>query len=73
MTRELQQNTWDTSDPLFLSYVKSHKPVTFQRIAHWLKDLLQLEGVDGSIYLAHSVRGACTSAALAKGVHLADI
>ena len=26
---------------LLLSYVKPHKPVTSQRIAHWIKDLLQ--------------------------------
>ena len=58
--------------PLFLSYVHPHKPVTSQRLAHWVKDLLVEAGVDQS-FKAHSVRGASTSAAMARGVSLADI
>ena len=30
--------------PLFLSYVKPHKPVTSQRIAHWIKDIFKKQG-----------------------------
>jgi len=36
----------DTPAPLFLSYMKPHKPVTSQRIAHWIKDTLKKVGVD---------------------------
>jgi len=35
--------------------------------------MLQLAGVDTSVFSAHSVRGASSSAALSKGVHIADI
>ena len=59
--------------PLFISYIKHHKPVTSQRIAHWIKDLLGQAGVDTSVLKAHSVRGAAATAALNKGVTLADI
>ena len=58
--------------PLFLSYVRPHNPVTSQRLAHWVKDLLADAGVDES-FKAHSVQGASTSAAMAIGVPLADI
>lgn len=59
--------------PLFLSYVKPHKPVTAQRLAQWVKDLFKEAGVDTEVFKAHSVRGATTSAALRKGVHISDI
>lgn len=72
-TLEFWEQRMETPDSLFLSYVKPHKPVSSQRIAQWVKDMLQLAEVDTSIFSAHSVRGASTSAALAKGVHLADI
>ena len=54
-------------------YIKPHKPVTSQRIAHWIKDLLGQAGVDTSVSKAHSVRGAVLAAALNKGVTLAEI
>jgi len=47
--------------------------VTWQRIAHRVKDMLKLAGVDTNVFSAHSVRGASTSAVLAKGVPLSDI
>ena len=59
-------------NPLFVSYTRPHKPVTSQRLAHWIKDLLGEAGVDKS-FGAHSVRGASTSAALNRGVPLSDI
>ena len=59
--------------PLFLSYVKPYKPVTSQRIAHWIKDTLKRAGVDTNTFKAHSVRGASTSTAVGKGLHIADV
>ena len=59
--------------PLFLSYVKPFKPVTSQRIAHWIKDILSEAGVDTRVFKAHSVRGASVSAAKSKGVGIPDI
>ena len=61
------------STKLFLSYVKPHKPVTSQRIAHWLKDLLQESGIDTDQFKAHSIRGASATAACERGVHLDQI
>lgn len=46
--------TVDIESRLFPSHVKPHKPVTSQRIAHWVKDLLQQAGIDTNIFKAHS-------------------
>jgi len=59
--------------PLFLSYIKPHKPVTAQRLAHWVKEILGKVGVDTSVFKAHSVRGASSTAASEKGVLIEDI
>ena len=59
--------------PLFLSYIKPFKPVTSQRIAHWIKDILSEAGVDTRVFKAHSVRGASVSASKNKGVGIPDI
>lgn len=60
------------SKPLFVSYMSPHKPVTSQRLAHWIKDLMGEAGIDES-FKAHSIRGASTSAAMTRGVPLTDI
>jgi len=58
---------------LFLSYVKPHKPITSQCLANRLKEILGKTGIDTSVYKAHSVRGASSTAAAAKGVLIEDI
>ena len=58
---------------LFLSYVKPFRPVTSQRIAKWIKEVLGEAGVDTSIFSAHSTRGAATTAALNQGVSMAEV
>ena len=63
----------DIPAPLFLSYIQPHKPVTSQRIAHWIKDSLKRAGVDTSTFKAHSVRGASASAAASGGLHITDV
>ena len=73
VTLKFHTKRQDIPDPLFLSYIKPNKPVTLQRIAHWIKDLLKEAGIDVSIFKAHSVRGASITAALTKGVSVADI
>ena len=72
-TLKFRTKRQDIPDPLFLSYLKPNKPVTSQRIAHWIKDLLKEAGIDVSVFKAHSVRGASTTVALTKGVSVADI
>ena len=59
--------------PLFLSYIKPHGPVTSQCIANWLKAILKKAGIDTSVFKAHSVRGASSTTALTKGVLIEDI
>ena len=67
-TLKFRTKRQDIPDPLFLFYIKSNKRVTFQRIADWIKDLLKEAGIDVSIFKAHSVRGASTTAALTRRV-----
>lgn len=73
LTQSYRHSTPDTPQPLFISYVKPHKPVSSQRLAHWIKDMLAGAGIDTKTFKAHSVRGASSSAALRKGVHISDI
>jgi len=61
VTQPFCQVTQEDPQPLFLSHVKPHKPVTLQWLAHWIKDMLVEEGIDMK---AHSVRGVSSSAAL---------
>ena len=58
---------------LFLAIVKPHKPVSSCTIARWLKWVLGDSGIDVSMFTAHSVRGASSSAAAMAGVTTNDI
>lgn len=58
---------------LLLSYVKPHKEVVPCTIAGWLVELMRLAGIDISEFRAHSVRGASTSKAKAKGLSCKEI
>ncbi|XP_045023231.1 integrase/recombinase xerD homolog [Daphnia magna] len=53
---------------LFVGSVKPHKEVKGSTIGQWLKKVLELAGVDTSIFSAHSTRGASASKAAEKGV-----
>ena len=65
----------DPSQPnkLLLSYIRPHKPISSASLSRWLKDLISRAGIDTSIFKAHSVRGASSSAAYEMGVSLQDI
>ena len=73
VTLKHRKSGLDNPQPLFLSYIKPHKPVTSQRLANWLKESLGRAGINISIFKAHSVRGASSTAALEKGVLIDDI
>ena len=60
-------------DPLFISYVKPHKPISAPSLARWLRSLLKASGVNSDIFEAHSVRGASTTAAANSNVPLSEI
>ena len=58
---------------LFISHISPHDPIGTSSIARWIKDLLDLSGVDISVFQAHSVRGAASSKALMKGLSVKEI
>ena len=62
---EVTMKFWDTQakapSPLFTSYVQPHKPVTSQRIAHWIKNTLKEAGVDTNTFSANSVQAVVLS------------
>ncbi|XP_045763967.1 uncharacterized protein LOC123866438 [Maniola jurtina] len=58
---------------LFISFKKPHKSVSTNTISRWIKDTLSVSGVDTSIFSAHSVRHAATSAAYRKGINIDTI
>ena len=60
-------------NPLFLSFIRPHKPVCSSSLARWIKSFLFLSGIDTTIFSAHSLRGAATSTALFQGVSVSEI
>ena len=62
-----------SKDPLFLSYIKPHRPVKTCSIAQWVNRVLSLSGMDTSHFTANLTRSAATSSAYKSGVSMADI
>ena len=58
---------------LFISFIIHHKAVTSSTITRWLRKILELSGIDSSIFDAHWTCSASTSAAARGGVTLEDI
>jgi len=73
VTAQYRKKQANEPQPLFLSYIQPHGPVTSQRLSHWLKEMLKNAGVDTTVFKAHSVRGASSTAASEKGVLMEDI
>jgi hypothetical protein len=69
----LERTKIDRRSRKLLVSFKTFKNVTTSSIARWLKTVLVLSGIDGSVFKAHSYRGASTSAAYYNGVSLATI
>lgn len=63
----------DSDSKLFVSYIRPHKPVSTDTLARWIRSVMYDSGIDTSIFKAHSVRGAATSDAFARGVPISDI
>lgn len=67
-TRKLRPVAAEEPNKLFLSYVQPHKPVSSQRIANWLKLVLEQAGINTQIFSAHSTsRGIDNSGSKAGG------
>jgi hypothetical protein len=62
-----KSNRFGTSQ-LFLSVQKPFKAVSRDTISRWLKSVLDMAGIDTTIFTAHSTRTASTSCAKAKGL-----
>ena len=58
---------------LFLSYIRPHKKVGTSTISRWILKMLEIAGVDVSLFRAHSTRGAAASASTKLGVSMSDI
>lgn len=58
---------------LLLTYRKPHKAASSQTIGRWIKQTLEVSGVDTSVFRAHSTRHAATSTALRTGVSIETI
>ena len=61
------------SSKLFVSTIKPFNPVSKDTISRWIRMTLKIAGIDVSVYKAHSMRAAATSAAQRKGVKVNDI
>jgi hypothetical protein len=55
---------------LFISTKKPHGKVSAQTISRWIKNTLEVSGIDVTIFTAHSTRHASTSKAHKLGVNL---
>lgn len=60
-------------DPLFVSYVKPHNPITTPTLSRWLRTAIKNAGIDTELFKAHSVRGASTTAAANSNVPLDEV
>ncbi|XP_040264037.1 uncharacterized protein LOC120979380 [Bufo bufo] len=58
---------------LFLSTIRPFAPVTTPTLARWMKWIMELSGVDVSLFSAHSARGASATSLAVSGARLEDI
>ena len=63
----------EQESPLLRSVRRPHSPVSAATVGRWLTDVMGAAGIDTSVYRAHSVRGAASSAAARAGMSTADI
>ena len=55
-------------DQLLLSYCKPHRAVSKATISRWIREVMNMSGIDTNVFGAHSIRGAASSAAASSGV-----
>lgn len=67
-TKPLRKSYKD--DKLFISYKNPHEPVCSQTLSKWIKETLEVSGIDTKIFSGHSTRHAATSAAYRSGVSI---
>ncbi|KAM4698712.1 uncharacterized protein WCC33_014250 [Rhinophrynus dorsalis] len=62
-----------TQSQLLLSFRHPHLPVSSATLARWIRWVMQLAGIDVSLFGAHSTRGAMASKTISLGGRLEDI
>ena len=72
-TERLRHCNGQYSSKVFISYAKPHKEITSATFARWIKAVLELSSIDITVFKAHSVRGASTSALYSRGATLRKI
>ena len=60
-------------DVLLISTIKPHRAIGSQTLARWIKNVLQLVGVDIDMFKPHSTRHAASTAAYQASVPLDEI
>ena len=70
-TQSKRDNSNDGS--LLIMIRKPFRPVSPQTISHWIRDIMNLAGIDTSVFKAHSTRAASSSKASNQGVPLEEI
>ena len=58
---------------LLLSLDARHCNIKTQTVSSWIKQAMELSGIDTATFKAHSIRGATVSSAFAKGLSLKDL
>ena len=72
-TKYLREPQQGKPSNLFISLVKSHRPVTRATISRWILSFIKEAGIDTTIIKAHSVRGDFTTSAANALVPLQEI
>lgn len=67
-TKSLRQD-----DTLLISFIKPHGAIGSQTLARWIKNVLQLSGIDIDLFKPHSTRHAASTAAFQANVPMHDI
>ena len=58
---------------MLVSYQKPYKEVSHDTISRWIRIVMQLSGLDLTVFKAHSTRAPSTSAAKRAQVPIQDI
>ena len=58
---------------LFISFIKPYKQVSRETVSRWIRLVMELAGVDTTVFKQHSTRAAATSKAKAANVPIHDI
>ena len=71
ITQEWREDNSETN--LFLRHLSPHKSVSKSTITRWIKEVMELSGIDIKTFQTHSVRAASSSKFNLKGLSTRDI